>query len=378
MLKFLKVGILLFLFFYVKGVNAQYNIIVNEPASQFTFNQLWNFNINYSGTVQGLDHYVEVRLSEEHDGLLLNVKTNTFKVYTGGVYFSLGSINLLQPFNINIVKSIPYSDLVYSGGMFPSGKYTASYSLYKVEQGAGQLVDNYSFDINVESFGSVIQLNVFDKDTIDTYNPTFNWVYSNLQVSDPRAIFKFKLVELNEGQSPFDAIYFNNTYLEETLLNSVTNLQYPNSARKLQKGKSYAWQVTVMNNGLPIAQSEVWTFTIRDIKDEPLKPIWYFDAINTPNSSYSIVKDNLLHIRYVAKFKDKDNALSYRILDSNNKVVLDDKQLPLSVSYGDNRYEINLCNYRKKIKDGLFVFEITDDLGQKWYVNFNNENNNCN
>lgn len=373
-----KLITLLLLLFSIKTASAQYSVLVNEPAGMFTFNQLWTMNIIYSGTEQGVHHYIEMTVTEEHAGTLFKIKTNIFKLYTGGIFISLGNIDILKPFAINILKPAPYSDLVYNGGLFPAGKYTITYNLYKLMQGGGALIETTSSYVSIESFGSVIQLNVIDNDTIDIYTPTFNWVCSNLQINDPRAIFNFKLVELNANQLPIEAIYFNIPYLNENINGSVTNLQYPNSARKLEKGKTYAWQVSVISDESIVAQSEVWTFTIRNTKDELPKPIWYFEAVNHRNASYSIIDNDLLHIKYVAKFRDSDNMLTYKIINSNNKVVLDSKTLPLTVAFGDNRYEISLCSYSKKIKSGLYTFEITDDAGQKWYVNFNYKTNNCN
>lgn len=363
MQKIVKIIVLLILFCSLKPLQAQYNIVVSEPTIALTFNQLWNFNISYTGSSQNNDYYIEIQAVEQNEGPLFNVKTNTFKLSTPGLTVFSSNISQLQPLNIVINKTTPYFDLVYKGGLFPAGNYLFTYNLYKLGQGGAQLVQNYSFSTEIETFGTIIQLNPVNTDTINNYNPVFNWVYSGLQLINPRAIFKFKLVELQEKQNPYDAIYFGNTYYEENIKNSATNLQYPTSARKLQMGKTYAWQVSVINGNKPVVQSEVWTFTLAEKKEKPRIPIWYIEATNK-NDGYAIVTDNILKIAYKNQFKDTDAQLTYRIINANGKTVLDNTELPLTVAHGDNRYEIDLCRYYKKIKKGLHTVIITDDLSQ--------------
>ncbi|MBN9294975.1 MAG: hypothetical protein J0G96_13440, partial [Flavobacteriia bacterium] len=54
-----------------------------------------------------------------------------------------------------------------------------------------------------------------------------------------------------------------------------SSLSYPSSNQELIPGHTYAWQVSVMMNGMPIMQSQQTEFTIRKDKEKE-NNYWYF------------------------------------------------------------------------------------------------------
>jgi hypothetical protein len=94
-------------------------------------------------------------------------------------------------------------------------------------------------------------------------NPTFIWMQP--APSTPGTIYTLRLVEVFGEQSPIDAIMKNASVIEQKDLRNTT-MQYPPSARKLEVGKRYAWQISITVDGqrtqsMESSKSEVWVFT---------------------------------------------------------------------------------------------------------------------
>lgn len=96
--------------------------------------------------------------------------------------------------------------------------------------------------------------------------PEFSWTPVNAP-ADVSIIYKFKLVELLAGQTPFQAIDANQPFFESSEAGKFT-LHYPLSGQELAVGKTYAWRVQAIDqNDLPATRnkgfSDVYTFTFR-------------------------------------------------------------------------------------------------------------------
>lgn len=112
-------------------------------------------------------------------------------------------------------------------------------------------------------------------DTIDNRRPTFSWQCDLATITlDPRLDMQFVLVEKNKNQPIGEALLINQPLL---FAYSLTNssLSYPSSNQELIPGHTYAWQVSVMMNGMPIMQSQQTEFTIREDKEKE-NNYWYF------------------------------------------------------------------------------------------------------
>jgi len=130
-----------------------------------------------------------------------------------------------------------------------------------------------------------------DADTIEEDEPTFVWqtTLSNLQ-NDPRLNVQLAVVQVQEGQTPAEAIAENNpVFLRQNLLSS--SLNYSSIDHELQEGVWYAWQVVLFYNGVQVQQSEVSKF----IKAESVVPVPSYIALRTKadNSIYELSGDKL-------------------------------------------------------------------------------------
>jgi hypothetical protein len=130
-----------------------------------------------------------------------------------------------------------------------------------------------------------------DYDTILETEPNFNW-QTNLSAiqTDPRCSQRFVLCQLLENQTKGEAIAINTPVLVlEDYQNSTYS--YSSSSTPLEEGHTYAWQVSILLNGMIMDQSEPYQFTILKPKD-PL-PSFYPVAFKNDGQTYSAINQKI-------------------------------------------------------------------------------------
>ncbi|HLP53379.1 MAG TPA: hypothetical protein VK151_00030 [Fluviicola sp.] len=106
-----------------------------------------------------------------------------------------------------------------------------------------------------------------DKDTIEEKEPTFVWQCNTVALqNDPRLEQQIVVVELQEDQTPAEAVLINPPLFIRLHLQTGTTV-YSSQEHPLEEGKSYAWQVSYLFNGVVIQQSEAWVFTLTKPKE---------------------------------------------------------------------------------------------------------------
>ncbi|WP_210512026.1 hypothetical protein [Natronogracilivirga saccharolytica] len=100
--------------------------------------------------------------------------------------------------------------------------------------------------------------------------PLFSWtpVLTRTNVS---LEYELRIVELFDGQSPEEAIDANRPLVEETLTD-ITTFTYTPDQYPLERGRSYAWQITAyeVNDEMPIrndGESEIYYFTYHEERE---------------------------------------------------------------------------------------------------------------
>lgn len=130
-----------------------------------------------------------------------------------------------------------------------------------------------------------------DADTIEEDEPLFVWQTSlSTAESDPRLNLKLTVVQVNEDQTPAEAILENApVFTRQNLLS--TSINYSEVDHEIQEGVWYAWQVVLYYNGIQVQQSEVFTF----IKATPpeFQPEFYMIRRKADNSYVTLINDKL-------------------------------------------------------------------------------------
>ena len=209
----------------------------------------------------------------------------------------------------------------------------------------------------------------FDMDTIETQEPTFMWQCDMATIlNDPRLSLQFVLSPMEDGQSKSEAILINQPiYILSNVLNS--SLYFPSTIDKLERGKTYAWQIQLLFNGMAIQFSEPWQFTI----DLPaVLPTNYFilrkhqDAsfysINKPELRLKIVNTSVIK-NFSGMIRNDDNEVFPITLEFVNQ----EEDLLQTIKSSNYYFKVDFSTL--KLAEGNYIFEWRHEK-TNYFLNF--------
>ena len=134
----------------------------------------------------------------------------------------------------------------------------------------------------------------YDLDTIEENEATFVWQSNGgAMQSNPRISQQLVVVQLQGDQTASEALAINQpVFIRQDLVNS--SIPYSSTDHELEKGKWYAWQVSLLFNGVVIQQSEAWKFILAD----PVLPKKQYIALRrqADGTTYQLTEPRL-HIK---------------------------------------------------------------------------------
>ncbi len=195
---------------------------------------------------------------------IFNGTSDQFTVQPG-VPATIDNTRLLRFAEANFPNSSLKAQVVRTGRL-PEGHYELCITIQNsANPSALPLVRNVcaSFDITYPDPPNLISP-VNEQNVTDTY-PVFTWTPVLNIPADYTVTYSLKVVEILDGQNPQTALDANIPQLEQDNL-TTTTLVYPIDGLPLDTGKTYAWQITALDQyGLPPTnnrgKSEIFTFT---------------------------------------------------------------------------------------------------------------------
>lgn len=352
---------------------AQYVIVPIAPPPAFTFNDLWHFTVQGTGSDSSSLFYVSMRIFDGNSQLKLKSNTSVFGAGGMNSYYNASNIGLLQPFTTSYYDGGMLQGVVASGGQFPAGTYNIVFTLFG-KFADGEFVPLYedASQAVVEAMWPPMLLSPPDGDTIDTQYPLLTWTPAFASFYNGLITYTLNLVEILPGQNAYQAIQSNPYYFTQNNI-PVTMLNYPPSAQLLDTSKSYAWQVHADGNGSPMGSSEVWQFTFpegQQLDSVPSNKI-YFDIKKVNPFEKYIISDGYLYIRYDEEYFTQGYELKYAVLDRNyNTKNIPD--LAINLNRGINRFRVNQCQLNLgSFEEGeYFYFLIQNPKGEKYLLKF--------
>lgn len=194
-------------------------------------------------------------------GEIVRTVTNPIQITEAAVQI-INNTNLVSFAEANFTNN-DYKQKVFFTGRLLEGNYTVCLSIENMD---GQILANNicaNFTIVYPSASQLLFPMNNDSLSANINYPTFQWT----PVIVPPAYqitYSLRIVEVLQGQTPFQAMSANIPVYENTQL-TINTHTYPISALPLEKGKRYAWQIQVLDQyGLPPTQnngkSEIFTF----------------------------------------------------------------------------------------------------------------------
>lgn len=363
-------------------LNAQYSIIAYDPPISFTHLDLWHFNIMGTLDTTMVQYYVAVRIFDGQGTLLVKSQSADFQLVTSNLYVAPTNLGPLSPLTISYTVDGFYANIVNSGGQFPAGAYQIDYILYgRPTDGEFSELATYSLTANVESLFPPLLISVENEDTICEQYPVFTWTPAVQASPGADLTYYFKMVEVTTFQSSYQAITSNPFYYSLMEI-PITMLNYPTSAATLIFGQQYAWQIDAMINNQVAASSEIWTFVYGCPGDTIIDSIPKLPYVKLRNEEYGGVaklSNKFLYINYSARYFPGENAhLKYKVYNLITNQVMPTNNTVLDVFEGENNYIISTCGDGLNLDDGSYLFEVTDQKGGRWYMQFTKQNIQCN
>lgn len=153
-------------------------------------------------------------------------------------------------------------DQTIRSGRLPEGDYEMCETIR--DMSGSVLISNKCADFTILYPDPPSLIYPDNENNITNLYPTFQWTPVNVPPSYT-IYYSIKIAQVLEGQTPQRALQANTVQFRRDNL-STSNLTYPIDALTFEPGKTYAWQIsTVDQNGFPPTQnegrSEIFTFT---------------------------------------------------------------------------------------------------------------------
>lgn len=255
-------------------------------------------------------------------------------------------------------------------GFLPVGVYNICYTVTRWTNDVSDQVADDCVTAEVEPISAPQLIQPGDSDRVIVRRPFFTWLPPTPYNSFSNLLYDWVLVEVQPTQSGADAIQQNMpVYLQSNI--SFTSLQYPLNMPELDTGKVYAWRVTAKNNISPIANSEVWSFTIQQFTNDTFHTVskgYYAPLRRVQDASY-VISGSTLRFLYVHELNS--NAIQVKITDisksARQEVSLDSDSL--AVRYGTNYMSLDLGN-SDLVNRHMYLLTVINDRNEHWFLKF--------
>ncbi len=239
-------------------VFSQMRVILHQPPpNQLKVEQLWWVDIsNFSNNQYTV--FLHAEIEEEAAGLIFKANTNTFNVPPG--------TKRIQARDITDVRDVwyasEYREYIMRTGSVPEGTYTAC--VYVIDAITGAELAHHCITVTVMPIEPPRLISPQNGIELKVTNPLLSWTAAFPLPAGERALYKIKIVELLDAQSPEQAMRMNTPWYEGTVTNQTT-LVYPATARPFKEQMKYVWQVQAVDQfGKPLGRnsglSEIWEF----------------------------------------------------------------------------------------------------------------------
>jgi len=331
------------------------------PAGVLMKNQLWNMVLVNSGSEPITTRIQLTLLDEKNNQPVLTATTAPVLLPKGARQLQVKDLSPIQ---------YDYSGPSFHAdedpnGMLPIGSYQACYTAASAGKLNSLRIEN-CIQVNVDPLSPPLLNTPSDEGRLYTPYPQFTWL-----PPAPLGLFNdlsydLIVVEVLPGQGKADAIQQNiPVYSAGFVKNLFTN--YPSSYKSLDTGRTYAWRIVALNNGMPATMSDIWTFRVitpavpgRQKAEEP-----YIELRRGLDVSVASIGGTL---KLTYENIPADSVVSYTVTsleDPGSPVV---QQGRLNLNRGRNFLDLTLTGGYAARKTYLFSF--VNGRNETWTVKF--------
>jgi hypothetical protein len=237
---------------------AQFQLKIHRPPpNQLAIADLWSVDIT-NNTRETHTVYLRGEITESRKGLLFRASSNELQLSPGR--------NRITSRDIKTLRDEWYREedksFILRTSTVPAGNYTVCLYLMGTDVGQPQQLASQCIDVLVRPASPPRLISPKAGKGLEVKRPVFTWTKPAPLSTTEKVVYKFRIVEIYEGQTKEEAMRANPAWYEEDKINRTT-FQYPLRARELDSKKRYAWQVQAFyEEGFPLGtnngMSEIW------------------------------------------------------------------------------------------------------------------------
>lgn len=340
------------------GASAQVSMTVQlPPEGVFLKSQLWNIIL-----VSAEDRPVNVRIALRVTDLQSNEPaftgmTRTISLQKGAKQLQLGDVMPVQYEYLS-----PLVDRS-ANGVLTAGNFLACYNLI-VESSKGAQPGEDCISFAIAPLSPPLLNSPANQSAAETRLPQFTWLPPAPLNLFTDLNYEMILTELHASQSPEEAVQQNiPVYRAPRLKDNYIN--YPASGLQLDTAKTYAWTVIAKNGRQFSAQTEVWTFRVKGIKNETAVSEAAYVQLKKELDGSVTTTSRLLHYTYTNETGEAQVKFEVIALDAGNEIV---QKGTLNLQPGNNLLQLELG---RKLNPGThYLFRLLNKRQEQWQMKF--------
>lgn len=252
----------------------------------------------------------------------------------------------------------------------PSGRYKICSSVIAVH--LSEKLDDFCDELEADFNQYLYLVNPLDNDTVDTKTPLLSWTHSEpFTILNQGEFYRMVVSEIQKDQSPEEAITVNSPVMVKNYLKEH-QVQYPYDAKELKEGKSYAWQVQKIGDGVVINKTETWKFNLRTPPEN--RVLKYVALKKQLDGGFYHANDGKVYFKFSEEYKN-NGKLNFTLSNSKLKpvtveIVNDMKPVEKNNAavklkqLGDNRFDLDL----NSLKSDFYTLEVKNEKKESFYL----------
>lgn len=256
-------------------------------------------------------------------------------------------------------------------GFLPTGVFTICYSVIKVESDAPEKLNEDCETVHIEPISPPQLVVPADNDQLAVTRPMFTWLPPAPVNAGSGVQYDWTLVEVQATQSPADAVQQNIPVLSRQNV-AMTSFQYPLAMPELDTGKLYAWRITARNGGLPIANSETWSFRVKKNNDHTAagNRAGAFARLYASEDAAYVICEGILRFEYNNESNAGTVGVSVADISSAQHKPVKLDSTDYTTHYGQNFLQIDMQGNKGLIDGHMYLLRLTDARQQNWFLKF--------